>query len=104
MNIRLEHFGKDVILEAALTARAFGLGEHAGRHTPFRRAVPRAVEFDPIIRGRSAARIKPSIVYRPNAARVAAAAALKYSRGLINPHSLNSTPLVTARRYPKQVR
>ena len=36
--------------------------------------------------------------YRRNAARVAAAVELKYSRGRMKPHSLNAEPLVMARR------
>jgi|HubBroStandDraft_5_1064220.scaffolds.fasta_scaffold11546_5 hypothetical protein len=36
--------------------------------------------------------------YRPNAARVAAAVALKYPGGSMKPHSLNAEPLVRARR------
>jgi len=36
--------------------------------------------------------------YRRNAARVAAAVELKYSAGLMKPHSLNAEPLVRARR------
>jgi hypothetical protein len=46
LNIRLEHDGEGVILEAALTARALGLGEHPGRHAPFLRAVRRAIDYD----------------------------------------------------------
>jgi hypothetical protein len=36
--------------------------------------------------------------YRRNAARAAAAVELKYSGGSMKPHSLNTEPLVTARR------
>jgi hypothetical protein len=46
LNIRLERDGEGVILEAALTARALGLGEHPGRHAPFLRAVRRAIDYD----------------------------------------------------------
>lgn len=34
------------MIEAALTARALGLGEHIGRHAPFLRSVRRAVDYD----------------------------------------------------------
>jgi hypothetical protein len=51
MNIRLERDGEGVILEAALTARALGLGERPGRHAPFLRAVRRAIDYDLISLG-----------------------------------------------------
>jgi hypothetical protein len=37
---------KASVLEAALTARALGLGAHPGKHAPFLRAVRRAIDFD----------------------------------------------------------
>ncbi|HEY5274258.1 MAG TPA: hypothetical protein VIJ34_13625 [Acidimicrobiales bacterium] len=46
LNIRLERDGEDVVLEAALTARALGLGEHPGRHAPFLRSIRRAIDYD----------------------------------------------------------
>ncbi len=46
LNIQLEHDGEGVLLDAALTARALGLGEHPGRHAPFVRAVRRAIDYD----------------------------------------------------------
>jgi hypothetical protein len=52
--------------------------------------------LDDVLRSRY--RRAHATTYRPNAARVAAAVSLKYSRGLIKPHSLNATPFSTARR------
>ena len=40
----------------------------------------------------------PTMTYRRNAARVAAAVSLKYSGGRMKPHSRNFTPSLTARR------
>jgi hypothetical protein len=40
----------------------------------------------------------PRTAYQRNAALVAAAVAVKYSRGQMKPHSRNFTPSVTARR------
>jgi len=44
--MRLERDGEGVVLEAALTARALGLGEHPGRHAPFLRSIRRAIDYD----------------------------------------------------------
>ena len=46
LNTRLDRDGDGTVIEAALTARALGLGEHAGRHAPFLRSVRRAVDYD----------------------------------------------------------
>jgi hypothetical protein len=46
LNARLDRDGDGTVIEAALTARALGLGEHAGRHAPFLRSVRRAVDYD----------------------------------------------------------
>jgi len=44
LNSRLDRDGEEIVIEAALTAKALGLGEHAGRHAPFLPALdsPRA--------------------------------------------------------------
>jgi hypothetical protein len=34
------------VVEASSTAKALGLGEHAGRHAPFLRSIRRAIDFD----------------------------------------------------------
>jgi hypothetical protein len=44
--MRLDHDGEGVVVEAALTARALGLGEHPGRHAPFLRSIRRAIDYD----------------------------------------------------------
>ena len=51
--MRLSREGEGVVLDAALTARALGLGEHPGRHAPFLRSIRRAVDYDLISLGES---------------------------------------------------
>jgi hypothetical protein len=46
LNTRLDRDGDGVVIEAALTARALGLGEHSGRHAPFLRSIRRALDYD----------------------------------------------------------
>jgi hypothetical protein len=46
LNTRLAREGEGVLLDAALTARALGLGEHPGRHAPFLRSIRRAIDYD----------------------------------------------------------
>jgi hypothetical protein len=46
LNMHLAGEGEGVILDAALTARALGLGEHPGRHAPFLRSIRRAIDYD----------------------------------------------------------
>jgi len=46
LNTRLDLDGDGTVIEAALTARALGLGEHAGRHAPFLRSIRRALDYD----------------------------------------------------------
>jgi hypothetical protein len=50
--MRLDRDGEGVVLEAALTARALGLGEHPGRHAPFLRSIRRAIDYDLVSVGR----------------------------------------------------
>jgi hypothetical protein len=51
LNARLERDGDGVVVEASLTARALGLGEHPGRHAPFLRAIRRAIDYDLVVVG-----------------------------------------------------
>jgi hypothetical protein len=46
LNMHLAREGEGVVLDAALTARALGLGEHPGRHAPFLRSICRAIDYD----------------------------------------------------------
>ena len=46
LNARLDNDGDGTVIEAALTARALGLGEHSGRHAPFLRSIRRALDYD----------------------------------------------------------
>lgn len=46
LNARLDRDGEGVVLQADLTARALGLGEHSGRHAPFLRSIRRAIDYD----------------------------------------------------------
>jgi hypothetical protein len=46
LNMRLTREGEGVVLDAALTARSLGLGEHLGRHAPFLRSIRRAIDYD----------------------------------------------------------
>ena len=46
LNMRLALEGEGVVLDAALTARSLGLGEHPGRHAPFLRSIRRAIDYD----------------------------------------------------------
>jgi hypothetical protein len=46
LNTRLDRDGEGTVIEAALTARALGLGPHSGRHAPFLRSIRRALDYD----------------------------------------------------------
>ena len=75
-------------------------GRRRGRHAGSPLHQPRAVVVLTSTHPRSKRQeSRPGrATYRRNAARVAAAVDLKYSAGLMKPHSLNAEPLVRARR------